>query len=450
MKLAVVGTGYVGLVSGTCFSEMGHDVICVDIDEKKIVALRSGKIPIYEPGLEEMVKRNVTQGRLHFTTDLKSAIENSLFLFIAVGTPPREDGTADLKYVFAVAQSIGQHMNGYKIIVDKSTVPVGTADKVREQIRGELEKRGVKHTFDVISNPEFLREGAAIDDFMKPDRVVIGCDDVRTAVLAKELYASFARDGRPILTMATRSAEMTKYAANAMLATKISFINEMANICERVGADIGDVRNGIGSDRRIGYQFISPGIGYGGSCFPKDVKALMTAAQEHGYAGKMLESVDKLNETQKLRLVEKVSTYFRGELSGKTFCLWGLAFKPDTDDVREAPALYIIEALLKAGAKVRAYDPKAAHETQRALGARDGVVYLEGDYEAAAGCDALLLVTEWPAFHNPDFDRLKTLLKAPVIFDGRNVYTPEVMRIFGFDYMSIGRQPVFAHSKRGG
>lgn len=447
MKLAVVGTGYVGLVSGTCFAEMGHDVICVDIDEKKVTALRAGQIPIYEPGLEEMVMRNVQDGRLHFTTDIKSAVEQSLFLFVAVGTPPREDGTADLKYVLAVAESIGKNINGFKIIVDKSTVPVGTADKVRGVIQGELDKRGVAHTFDVISNPEFLREGAAIDDFMHPDRVVIGCDDVRTAVLAKELYASFARDGRPILTMSTKSAEMTKYAANAMLATKISFINEISNICERVGADVADVRMGIGSDKRIGYSFISPGIGYGGSCFPKDVKALMTAAQEHGYPGKLLKAVDDLNEVQKLRLVEKLTTYYRGELSGKCFALWGLAFKPETDDVREAPALYIIDALTKAGATCKVYDPKAMHETQKALGTREGVTYVESDYEAIDGADALLLITEWHAFHNPDFDRLKQLLKAPVIFDGRNIYSPELMRMYGFDYIPMGRHPVFAAPK---
>lgn len=446
MKITIVGTGYVGLVTGTCFSEMGHEVICVDIDEAKIAALKQGIIPIYEPGLSEMVRRNVAEGRLSFTTDLKASVEKSLFIFIAVGTPPRSDGTADLSYVVSVASTIGAHMNGYKIIVDKSTVPVGTAEEVRKTIQEKLAARNASYTFDVVSNPEFLREGAAIDDFMHPDRIVLGCDDVRTGVLAKELYASFARDGRPILVMSTKSAEMTKYAANAMLAAKISFINEIANICERVGADITEVRNGIASDKRIGYHFISPGIGYGGSCFPKDVKALMTTSREIGYEAQLLESIDGVNENQKLSLVEKITTYYKGNIAGKRFAMWGLSFKPDTDDVREAPSLYIAEALLNGGATICAYDPKAMHEAQRILGHRENFHYAESSYAALEGCDALLLVTEWSAFHNPDFERMKTLLCSPIVFDGRNIYSPELMAMFGYDYISVGRKSIFAHS----
>jgi UDPglucose 6-dehydrogenase len=446
MRLAMVGTGYVGLVTGTCFSEMGHEVVCVDVDEGKIAALQRGEIPIYEPGLEELVMSNVEDGRLTFTTDIKQAIEDALVVFVAVGTPPQPDGTADLKYVLAVAASVGEHMNGYKIVVDKSTVPVGTADKVRDTIAAEQAKRGVSHEYDVVSNPEFLREGAAIDDFMNPDRVVIGCDDSRTDVLMRELYASFVRDGRPILTMSTRSAEMTKYAANSMLATKISFINEMANICDRAGADIGDVRAGIGADARIGYSFISPGIGYGGSCFPKDVKALLTTAKEFDYHSRILESVDAVNDDQKLVMMEKIQLYFRGDLKGKTFAVWGLAFKPDTDDVREAPALKLIAALLDAGATVRAYDPKAAEATQRELGNPEGIAYIDDHYDTLDGADGLLLATEWPQFRNPDFTRMKNVLRTPVIFDGRNVYNPQFMAAHGLDYISIGRDPVLGHS----
>lgn len=446
MKLAVIGTGYVGLVSGACFSELGHDVICVDVDERKIDALKKGVIPIYEPGLEEMVLENRQQGRLSFTTDTQYAVEESLLIFVAVGTPAKEDGTADLKYVLSVAADIGKYMNGFKIVVDKSTVPVGTSVKVKAVIDEHLAKRGASHEFDVVSNPEFLKEGAAIDDFMNPDRVVIGCNDDRTLILMRELYAHFARNSRPIITMSPESAEMTKYAANAMLATKISFINEVANICERVGADVDDVRRGIGSDSRIGYRFIYPGIGYGGSCFPKDVKALVQRAREVGFEPKLLASVDTVNEAQKLTLLEKIRLYYHGDLAGRRFALWGLSFKPETDDVREAPALVMVRALTDAGAFVQAHDPKAMDEAKRELGSLDNVSYYPQNYDALEGCDALIVATDWPPFKSPDFDRIKKLLKAPVVFDGRNLYTPSFMKTFGFDYFSIGRDPVFAFS----
>ncbi|MBX7256431.1 MAG: UDP-glucose/GDP-mannose dehydrogenase family protein [Candidatus Hydrogenedentes bacterium] len=448
MRITVIGTGYVGLVTGTCFSEVGHDVTCVDIDKAKIEALNAGKVPIYEPGLDEMVAVNVAQGRLTFTTDLKAAVERALFVFIAVGTPPLEDGTADLKYVLAAARSVGEYMNGYKIVVNKSTVPVGTADKVYRRIESALKDRRAKYDFDVVSNPEFLREGCAIDDFMSPDRIVIGCSDCRTEALMKELYSSFIRDGRPVLCMDTTSAEMTKYAANAMLAMKISFMNEVANICERVGADVEHVRNGIGADHRIGYQFIFPGIGYGGSCFPKDVQALVSTARGAGYVPQILTAVESVNAAQKRVLLSKIHSYYGQDLSGLTFALWGLAFKPETDDVREAPSLLLIDALLSAGATVRAYDPKAVHEAQRSLGDRDDrLVYTEDSFSALHDADALLLVTEWSYFKNPDFDRMKSLLKAPVIFDGRNVYSTDLMRMLGFDYFSVGRSPVLAYSE---
>lgn len=446
MKLAIIGTGYVGLVSGTCFSDLGHDVLCVDIDQKKIDTLNQGHIPIYEPGLEEMVHTNVEQGRLRFTTDIRRAVQESLVIFVAVGTPPLEDGTADLQYVLNVARSIGEHMNGYKIIVDKSTVPVGTAEKVRAAAREELEKRGVIHEFDVVSNPEFLKEGAAIEDFMNPDRVVIGCENVRVKALMEELYANFARNGRPIIAMSTASAEMTKYAANAMLATKISFMNEMAAICEKVGADVDDVRKGIGSDSRIGYRFIFPGIGYGGSCFPKDVKALIQKAKEVGVDAKLLPQVDLVNEHQKRALIEKISLYYRGQIKGRRFALWGLAFKPETDDVREAPALVMAKELLAAGAEIVAYDPKAEEQARIYLGEHADMSYSPQYYDAVTGCDALLIATEWPFFRNADMDRLKQSMKAPVIFDGRNIYSRTHMEAMGFDYFSIGRDPVLAHS----
>lgn len=448
MRLAVVGTGYVGLVSGTCFSDLGHDVVCVDIDEAKVRALNEGKIPIYEPGLEEMVNTNVEQGRLTFTTDIKKAVRDSLIIFIAVGTPPREDGTADLQYVLSVAKDIGKHINGYKIVVDKSTVPVGTAEKVRATLQAEIDARGEAHEFDVVSNPEFLKEGAALEDFMNPDRVVVGCDNIRVQVLMQELYANFAKNGRPVICMATKSAEMTKYAANAMLATKISFINEIAAICEKVGADVGDVREGIGSDSRIGYRFIFPGIGYGGSCFPKDVKAIIQTAKENGIDSRLLASVEEVNARQKRAMIEKIRLYYRDQLAGKTFAIWGLSFKPETDDVREAPALEIVDALLAAGAKIRAFDPKAVEQAKLYLGARDDVSYIEHYYDAVDDCDALIIATEWSFFRNADMERLKRKMKAPVIFDGRNIYSKALMERMGFDYFSIGRDPILAHSAK--
>jgi UDPglucose 6-dehydrogenase len=441
-----MGTGYVGLVSGACFSELGHDVICVDINEAKVEALKAGQIPIFEPGLEELVTRNVEQNRLTFTTDVKQAILDSLIIFVAVGTPPMEDGRADLRYVMDVAKSVGQHLDGYRIVVDKSTVPVGTAAKVQAVIQSELDLRGETHEFDVVSNPEFLKEGSAIDDFMNPDRVVIGCDGVRVRALMEELYSNFARNGRPVLTMSTKSAEMTKYAANAMLATKISFINEIAAICEKVNADVTDVRNGIGSDSRIGYRFIFPGIGYGGSCFPKDVKALVQTAEEVGANVQLLPSVDRANEVQKKVLLEKIRLYYRGNLDGKRFAMWGLAFKPETDDVREAPALIMTRALLEAGATVCAYDPQAAEQARKELGEHERMFYDEHYYSCVEGCDALILATEWSFFRNIDIERIKKSLKNPVVFDGRNVYSPALMKAQGFDYFSIGRDPVLAFS----
>lgn len=448
MRLAVMGTGYVGLVTGTCFSELGHDVICVDVDKAKIDALNNGEVPIYEPGLKELVQINREHGRLTFTTDAASAVDQSLVIFIAVGTPPQEDGTADLRYVLDVARTVGEHMNEYKVIVDKSTVPVGTAEKVRATTQGALDKRNVSFEFDVVSNPEFLKEGAAIDDFMVPDRVVLGSDNERTFALMKELYSHFAKNNRPIICMSTESAEMTKYAANAMLATKISFINEVATICERVGANVDDVRNGIGSDSRIGYHFIYPGIGYGGSCFPKDVKALRNTAREVGIEAKLLTAVDEVNELQKSSLLEKIRTYYRDQLEGKTFAMWGLAFKPETNDIREAPALVMIRELTAKGAKVRVYDPKAMQESQEELTGVEGVIYCDSNYDALNGSDALIVATEWSFFLNPDFARMAGQLNTPVIFDGRNIYSPEIMDRNGFDYFSIGRQPVLAFSSK--
>lgn len=446
MRLAVVGTGYVGLVTGTCFSDLGHDVVCVDVDEKKIADLKAGKVPIYEPGLEEMVSTNVEQGRLSFTTDIRKAVRDSLIIFIAVGTPPREDGTADLQYVLQVAGDIGKHINGYKIVVDKSTVPVGTAEKVTGAITEAMAARGESHEFDVVSNPEFLKEGAALEDFMNPDRVVVGCENVRVQVLMQELYANFAKNGRPVICMSTKSAEMTKYAANAMLATKISFINEIARICERVGANVSDVREGIGSDRRIGYRFIFPGIGYGGSCFPKDVKAIIQTAREFGVPSRLLEAVEAVNEDQKKSLIEKMRLYYRDQLAGKTFALWGLSFKPETDDVREAPALEMVKALLDAGATIRAYDPKAVEQAKLYLGNVEGIEYIDQYYDAVEGCDALLVATEWSFFRNADMERLKRKLKTPVVFDGRNIFSTALMERMGFDYFSIGRDPVLKFS----
>ncbi len=441
MKIGFIGTGYVGLVAATCFANMGNEVICVDIDEKKIAGLNRGIIPIYEPGLDLMVKKNHQDGRLKFTTDLAEAVTKSLLIFIAVGTPPDENGGADLKHVLSVARNIGRYMNDYKIVINKSTVPVGTADKVRQVIREELEARGISLEFDVVSNPEFMKEGDAINDFMKPDRVVIGVDNVRTAELMKEIYSPFAMDREKMIVMDVRSAELTKYAANAMLATRISFMNEMANICEKVGADIAKVRQGIGSDRRIGYSFIYPGIGYGGSCFPKDVKALISTAEEVQFEPRILKSVDEMNSSQRRLFAGKISGYFadKGGLQGKTAAVWGLAFKPNTDDVRESPALDIIRILLAEGARVQAYDPEARREAKKALGANAKVAYFNNAYDALSGADFLFLATEWHLFRNPDFDRMKALLKNPVIFDGRNQYDPVEMKGRGFVYICIGR-----------
>ncbi len=439
MKLAVIGTGYVGLVSGTCFAEMGNDVFCVDNDKNKIDDLNNGKIPIWEPGLEEMVHRNSEGGRLTFTTNIKDAVENSDICFIAVGTPPDEDGSADLQYVLAVARDIAKYMNGYKVIIDKSTVPVGTADKVKAVIQEVLDERGMDYNFDVVSNPEFLKEGDAINDSMKPDRVVVGTDSEECAELMRELYNPFARSHEKLIIMSVRSAEMTKYTANAMLATKISFMNDIANLCELNGADISEVRHGIGSDSRIGYKFIYPGIGYGGSCFPKDVKALIKMAEGMGTKTRVLQAVEDVNEDQKSVLVNKVIKHFGEDLSGLTFAIWGLAFKPKTDDMREAPAITIINGLIEAGAVVQAFDPVAMDEANRVFGENPKIKYTHGNYDALKGADALLLVTEWNQFRYPDFDKMKNLLKTPVIFDGRNQYNPKELKEKGFAYYGIGR-----------
>ena len=438
MRIAVVGTGYVGLVAGTCFAESGNTVICVDIDQKKIDGLKNGRIPIYEPGLEEMVKHNVTEERLTFTTSTADAVRASDVIFIAVGTPPGEDGSADLKYVLAVARECGKAANGPKILVDKSTVPVGTAAKVKATAQAET-----SHPMTVVSNPEFLKEGAAIEDFMKPDRVVIGCDDSKASEVMTRLYTPFVRDNpQRIITMDIPSAELTKYAANAMLATRISFMNEIANICELVGADVTKVRNGIGSDSRIGYPFLYAGCGYGGSCFPKDVQAVIKTAGEHGYEFQILQAVEGVNAKQKLLLFEKVQSHFKNDLKGKTFAVWGLAFKPRTDDMREAPAIYIINELLAAGAKVRATDPEAIGEARKHFG--DKIEYFQHPYEALEGADALLIVTEWSEFRNPDFALIKERLKRPVIFDGRNILPKSEMQRLGFAYYPIGSAPVVA------
>ena len=442
MKVCVVGTGYVGLVAGTCFAESGNDVICVDVIEAKIEGLKNGIIPIYEPGLKELVLRNSEEGRLTFTTDITAAVKESLVIFIAVGTPPGEDGSADLKYVVGVARDIGRNMESYKIIVDKSTVPVGTADKVRKAVVEELAARGVSIEFDVVSNPEFLKEGAAIDDFMKPDRVVIGTDNVRTAEIMKELYSPFMRKINRLIIMDIRSAEMTKYAANAMLATKISFMNQIANLCERMGADVTAVREGIGSDSRIGYDFLFPGVGYGGSCFPKDVKALVKTAEECAYDFILLRAVEEVNERQKLVLPNKIEALLgskgdRKPLAGKAIAVWGLSFKPRTDDMREAPSVVIIDRLLELGATVRAHDPVAIKEAKKIFG--DRIDYSTNHYDILQGADALAIVTEWSEYRNPDFDKLRSYLKNPLIFDGRNLYEPHRMKDAGFSYFPIGR-----------
>ncbi len=431
MRIAVVGTGYVGLVAGACFAESGSDVVCVDKDQTKIDTLNGGQMPIYEPGLEEVVRRNRAEGRLSFTTDLTVAVRDASIVFIAVGTPQGEDGSADLQHVLAVAAEIAEAMNGYKVIVDKSTVPVGTSRKVAEVIRART-----THPFSVVSNPEFLKQGAAIDDFMKPDRVVIGAEDERARAAMLELYAPFTRTGAPIMVMDCASAELAKYAANAMLATRISFMNEVANLCELVGADVDHVRRAVGSDRRIGTSFLFPGVGYGGSCFPKDVQAMVHFARERAYDFRILKAVEDVNASQKRRLFEKVAAHF-GSLAGKTVAVWGLAFKPKTDDMREAPAIPLVRALLDAGARVQAYDPEAIKVARGIFG--DAVLFAASNYDALKGADCLVIVTEWNEFRQPDFERIRTLLAAPVIFDGRNLFSPEQMEQQGITYYSIGR-----------
>ncbi|MDD1622066.1 MAG: UDP-glucose/GDP-mannose dehydrogenase family protein [Methylococcaceae bacterium] len=439
MKITVFGSGYVGLVTGACLADVGNHVMCMDVDQRKIDQLKQGIIPIYEPGLEEMVKDNQAAGRLSFTTDVEEAVNFGLFQFVAVGTPPDEDGSADLKYVLAVAKSVAEHMNDYKIIVDKSTVPVGTADKVKQTVADALAQRGQNLEFDVVSNPEFLKEGSALDDFMKPDRIVIGTDNPRTAELLKALYAPFNRSRERVITMDIRSAELTKYAANAMLATKISFMNELANLAERLGADIEHVRHGIGSDSRIGYSFIYPGCGYGGSCFPKDVKALERTARDYGYHAELLSAVENVNDRQKHRLFEKICAHYPDGVKGKVFALWGLAFKPNTDDMREAPSRVLLEALIEAGASVQAYDPEAMHEAQRIYGDKAGLAYCEKQPETLRNADALIIVTEWKQFRSPDFEQLGQQLSDKVIFDGRNMYEPRLVKQAGLQYYAIGR-----------
>ncbi|WP_455004488.1 UDP-glucose dehydrogenase family protein [Capnocytophaga gingivalis] len=438
MKIAVIGTGYVGLVSGTCFAEVGNIVTCVDINKEKIEKLKQSIIPIYEPGLEAMVATNISNKNLFFTTDIAKAIQNVEVVFIAVGTPMGEDGSADLQYVLSAAESIGKAMENRLVIVNKSTVPVGTADKVKEVIHNTLRKRGVSIAFDIVSNPEFLKEGKAIQDFMKPDRVVIGAESAYALEKMKTLYSSFFLQHERFITMDVRSAEMTKYAANAMLATKISFMNEIANICERVGADVNKVRIGIGSDSRIGYSFIYPGCGYGGSCFPKDVLALKKLAEEVNYKAELIESVDNVNNRQKYVIAQKVIKKYGEDLTGKTFAVWGLSFKPETDDMREAPAIYIIKELVKRGAKIQAYDPKAVHEAKVCYLKGVEVTYVESKYDALKGADALLLLTEWKEFRVPDFEEIGKLLKEKVIFDGRNQYNAFDLPNKGFEYIQIG------------
>src|SRR5690349_7995670 len=428
MRVTIFGSGYVGLVTGACLADAGNDVLCVDVDEKKISGLKQGIIPIHEPGLDSLIKSNVEAERLKFTTSAKEGVDHGLFQLIAVGTPPDEDGSADLKYVLAVARSIGEHMSEYKVVITKSTVPVGTSDKVRGAVRESLDKRGVDIEYDVVSNPEFLKEGAAIDDFMRPDRVVVGTDNPRVTELLRALYDPFTRSREKLIIMDLRSAELTKYAANAMLATKISFMNELANLAERFGADIEKVRVGIGSDPRIGYHFIYPGLGYGGSCFPKDVQALAQSARGVGYEPKLLDSVEQVNKAQKQVLFEKISRHYGGNLKGKTFAIWGLAFKPGTDDMREAPSRVLLQKLWAAGAKVRAYDPAAMNETRRIYGERADLVFCTRARESLEGADALAIVTEWTEFRSPDFDNLKEQVKTPVIFDGRNLYDPMMMK----------------------
>ena len=434
MKVCVIGTGYVGLVAGTCLAEMGNDVICVDNNTKKLEQLWKGIIPIYEPGLEELIKVNVSEGRLTFSDDLKTAVEKSLICFIAVGTPQGEDGSADLKYVYEVAESIGKSLNGYKVIVDKSTVPVGTADKVSEII-----SKNTEIEFDVVSNPEFLKQGAAVDDFLKPDRVIIGSNSQKATEIMQELYSPFLRTGNPIILMDVKSAEMTKYAANSFLAVKISYANQIANICEKVGADAEMVRIGMCSDKRIGSQFLFSGIGYGGSCFPKDIKAMIKTAKDSGCSYELLESADKINKEQRKIFIEKIKSYFKNDIKNKTFAVWGLAFKPKTNDMREAPSITVINALLESGADVVVYDPKAMEAAFSIFG--DKIKYAKNSYQALENADAMLLLTEWNEFRRPDFDKIKHLLKRPVIFDGRNQYDSKRLASRGFEYICVGKRP---------
>jgi UDPglucose 6-dehydrogenase len=438
MRITIFGSGYVGLVTGACLADAGNHVVCVDVDERKTAMLKRGDVPIHEPGLEEVVKRCAAAGRLHFTTDAGEGVAHGLFQLIAVGTPPDEDGSADLRYVLAVARTIGQHMADYKVVVTKSTVPVGTADKVRSAVQETLSARSASVDFDMVSNPEFLKEGAAIADFMKPDRVVIGTDSPKATELMRSLYEPFTRSRDRMIVMDVRSAELTKYAANAMLATKISFMNELANLAERFGADIESVRVGIGADPRIGYGFIYPGAGYGGSCFPKDVQALQHSAEEVGYDASILSAVESVNNRQKQVLFNKIKAHF-GEIRDKTIAIWGLAFKPNTDDMREAASRVLMEALWSAGAKVRAYDPVANAECHRLYGSRDDLKLCDTSSEALEGADGLAIVTEWQEFRSPDFDAIKGALRTPVIFDGRNIYDPEQMALAGFSYYAIGR-----------
>ncbi|MFT3717855.1 UDP-glucose dehydrogenase family protein [Pseudorhodoferax sp.] len=439
MKITVVGTGYVGLVSGTCLAEVGNDVLCLDLDPEKIRILEEGGIPIYEPGLQDMVRRNVAAGRLHFTTSIEKAVDHGTIQFIAVGTPPDEDGSADMQYVLAAARNIGRLMTDYKVVVDKSTVPVGTAELVRATVAEELKKRGVDVPYSVVSNPEFLKEGAAVDDFMRPDRIVVGAEDEQAILLMKALYAPFQRNHERLIVTDVKSAELTKYAANAMLATRISFMNELANLAEKLGADIEMVRQGIGSDPRIGYHFLYPGCGYGGSCFPKDVKALIkTAADKADIELKVLTAVEAANDAQKHVLSTKIKAHF-GDLKGKHFALWGLAFKPNTDDMRDAPSRTLVADLLAAGATVTAYDPVAMHEAHRIFGDTAGLHYGDAPMACLEGADALVIVTEWKEFRSPDFDAIKSRLKSPVIFDGRNLYDPKFVRGMGLTYLPIGR-----------
>ena len=439
MNVTIFGSGYVGLVTGACLAEVGNHVVCMDVDSAKIERLNNGEVPIYEPGLDDLLARNMEEGRIEFTTDLENAVSHGLFQMIAVGTPPGEDGSADLQYVLAVAESIGQHMDEYKIIVNKSTVPVGTAEKVKDQVNAVLAERKVTVDFDVVSNPEFLKEGAAIEDFMKPDRVIIGTDNPRTTELLRMLYTPFNRNHDRIIAMDVPSAELTKYAANAMLATKISFMNEMANIAELVGADIEHVRQGIGSDRRIGFQFIYPGCGYGGSCFPKDVQALSRTAKAIGYDARVLDAVEATNDLQKEKLFEKISKFYAGDLKGKVFAIWGLSFKPRTDDMRAAPSRTLLERLIAAGATVRAYDPVAMDEARHLYADEKGLVLCETADEAVEGANALAILTEWKNFWSPDFSNLAAELADKAIFDGRNLYEPEAVTPFGLRYFAIGR-----------